>query len=265
MASDLIWKSNNYLINHNNTHSTAASRHSQNSQQEVINGGSQFMVSVSDCSKTIAVDFMDNAKVSMKKKSKASTACEALFEKGVYNEQLRFFVDLFIKAMKDSWDDISNCVILPFMIECFTKIKVVANNVSQIYRGHPAYRGEDPWHDWVNVSWKLLNRRLRNVPAQIIFFVDVNYQQCPYAETINEFRGEGTYAAIHSMKDKPNAVRSSQLLTHGIHETLDFKDVFHFQKVDSFANPAFVVNNIGCPNHSLFVIRPMSEWAKEFL
>jgi hypothetical protein len=134
---------------------------------------------------------------------------------------------------------------------------VVAYNVSQIYRGHPAYRGKDPWHDWVNISWKLLNGRLRKVPAQIFF--NVNYQQCPYAETINGFRGEGTYAVIHLMKDKPDAVGSSQLLTHGIHETLDFKNVFHFQKVDSFVNPAFVVDNIGCPNHSLFVITPMSE------
>jgi hypothetical protein len=125
-------------------------------------------------------------------------------------------VDLFIEAMKDSWDDISDCDILPFKIQCFTEIKVVANNVSQIYRGHPAYRGEDPWHDWVNVSWKLLNGRLRKVPAEIIFFVDVNYQQCPHAETLNGFSGEGTYAVIHSMKDEPDAVGSSQLLTRGI-------------------------------------------------
>jgi hypothetical protein len=68
------------------------------------------------------------------------------------------------------------------------------------------------------------------------------------------------------MRDEPNAVGSSQLLTHGIQETLDFQNVFHFQKVDSFVNPAFVVNNIGCLNHSLFVITPMShQWAKEFL
>jgi hypothetical protein len=39
---------------------------------------------------------MDNAKVSMKKKLKASMACEALFKKAVYDEQLRFLVDLFI-------------------------------------------------------------------------------------------------------------------------------------------------------------------------
>ena len=48
------------------------------------------------------------------------------------------------------------------------------------------------------------------------FFVNVNYQQCPYAETITGFRGEGTYAVIHSMKDEPDAVGSSQLLTRGI-------------------------------------------------
>jgi hypothetical protein len=41
-------------------------------------------------------------------------------------------------------------------------------------------------------------------------------------------------------------VGSSQLLTCGINETLDFKNVFHFQKVGSFVNPAFVIDNIGC-------------------
>jgi hypothetical protein len=88
----------------------------------------------------------------------------------------------------------------------FHQDKVVAYNVSQIYCGHLAYRGKDPRHDWVNISWKLLNGRLRKVPAKIIFFVDVNYQHCPYAETLNGFRGEGTCAVIHSMKDEPDAV-----------------------------------------------------------
>jgi hypothetical protein len=107
-------------------------------QQEVINGGSQFAVSLSDHGKTIAVDCMYNAIVSMKKKSKASMACEALFKKHVYNDQLHFLVDLLVKATKNFFHDISDCVILPFNIQCFTKTKVVTNNVSQIYRGHPA-------------------------------------------------------------------------------------------------------------------------------
>jgi hypothetical protein len=52
--------------------------------------------------------------------------------------------------------------------------------------------------------------------------------------------GKGTYAVIQSMVEEPSPHGSSQLLTvsKGLHE----KDVFHFQRVDSFVNPIFVVD-----------------------
>jgi hypothetical protein len=63
---------------------------------------------------------------------------------------------------------------------------------------------------------EVTKRKTEKSPGLDYFFVNVNYQQCPYAETINGFRGEGTYALIHSMKDEPDSVGSPQLLTHGI-------------------------------------------------
>jgi hypothetical protein len=267
MASDLIWKSKNYLITNDNIQSQTASRSSRN--LEVVNGGSQFVVKVTQRGKRCAVEWMENAKAKTKKKSKTSLACEALFNNHVYDEQMHFLADLFVRAMKDSSDDISNFVVPTFDIPCFTEIKVVDGTVSQIYHGHPTYRGEDSWHDWVNVSWKCLDGRMRKVPAEIIFFIDVNEQLFPYAGSISGYRGEGTYTVIHSMKEEPNTFGSSQLLSQGICETEDegecTKNVFHFQWVNSFVNPAFVIDNIGCPNNSLFVLTPRSEWAKEFL
>ena len=85
------------------------------------------------------MEWMENAKRKTKKKSKTSLACQSLFENHVYDEQLHFLADLFVKAMKDSSDDISNFVVPPFDIPCFTEIKVVDGTFSQIYRGHPAY------------------------------------------------------------------------------------------------------------------------------
>jgi hypothetical protein len=263
MATDLIWKSKNYLItNDTNTPSQTA---------KLLNGGSQFVVKVANGGRRFEVEFMENAKSKTKTKSKSCLACEARFQNHDYDEQIHFLADLFIGAMKDSWEeDPSYFFVAPFEIPCFTEIKVVDDNgVSQIYRGHPAYRGEDPWHDWVNVKWRGLDRRMKTVPAEIIFFVDVNEQLFPYARSISGYRGEGTYAVIHSMKEEPKTFGSCQLLSRGIRETEGEgqlkKNVFHFQHVDSFVNPAFVVDNIGCRNDSLFVLLPRSEWAKEFL
>jgi hypothetical protein len=145
---------------------------------------------------------------------------------------------------------------------CFTEIKVVQDHRgAQIYRGHPAYRGEDPWHDWVNVSWKYVDGTMTKVPAEIQFFVDVKEEIFPYAGNLPGYRGEGTYALIQSMVEEPKPHSHSQLLSRGVRE----KDIFHFQRVDSFVDPAFVVDNIGCLHQTLLVLTPRSEWAKLFL
>jgi hypothetical protein len=105
-----------------------------------------------------------------------------------------------------------------FDIPCFTEIKLVHNKVAQIYRGHPAYRGEDDWHDWTNVKWKGLDGRMSEVPAEIHFFVDVNENVFPYARDIKGYRGLGTYAVIQSMKEDPNPYGNSQLLRRRVCE-----------------------------------------------
>jgi hypothetical protein len=110
---------------------------------------------------------------------------------------------------------------------------------------------------------------MRKVPSKITFFVDVNEELFPYAESISGYRGEGTYAIIHSMEEEPDTLGSSQLLRRGICKTVGEgerkKNVFHFQRVDSFVSPAFVVDNVGCPRKSLFVLTPRSNWANKFL
>jgi hypothetical protein len=180
---------------------------------------------------------------------------------------MKFLAGIFYEAMRehmrrDIGDEGSTA--LMFDIPCFTEIKLVHNKAAQIYRGHPAYRGEDPWHDWVNVKWKGLDGRMSKVPAKIQFFVDVNENAFPYARHIKGYRGPETYAVIQLMKEEPNPHANSHLLRRGVHE-MDASNknrVFHFEHVDSFVNPTFVVDNIGCPRHTLLVLTPLLEWAK---
>ena len=123
------------------------------------------------------------------------------------------------------------------------------------------------WHNWVNVKWKGLDGRMSKVPAEIQFFVDVNDNVFPYARYIKGYRGPGTYAVIQLMKEDPKPHGNSQLLRRGVCE-LDASNknrVFHFECVDSFVNPTFVVDNIGCPRHTLLVLTPRLEWANLFL
>jgi hypothetical protein len=65
---------------------------------------------------------------------------------------------------------------------------------------------------------------------------------------------------------EPNPHGTSLLLSKGARE-LDahLNHVFQFEWVDSFVDPAFVVDNIGCPCQTLLVLTPRSEWAKLFL
>jgi hypothetical protein len=139
---------------------------------------------------------------------------------------------------------------LSFGIPCFAEIKLVHNKVAQqIYRGHPTYCGEDPWHNWVNVEWKGLDGRMSEVPAEIQFFINMNENVFPYTRYIKGYRGPGTYAVIQLMKEDTNFHGNSQLLRRGVHKTdaSNKNRVFHFERVNSFVvNPTFVVDNMGC-------------------
>jgi hypothetical protein len=87
--------------------------------------------------------------------------------------------------------------VITFDIPCSTEIKVIDGAVSQIYRGHPHHPciPEDSWHDWVRVSWKCLDGRMRKSTAEISSFVDVNEQLFPNDGSISGYRGKDTYTA----------------------------------------------------------------------
>jgi hypothetical protein len=224
-------------------------------------GGSHFLIKVTQSGKVCAHEWFDKGRRKTSKESKTVAACSRIFDSKVYDQQMRFVADVFIKAVGDD-NTVPN-----FDIHCFTEIKVIEDGQSHIYRGHPSYRGEDPWHDWVYVKWKDLDQKFVEVPAEIQFFVKVSEDIFPNLAYIDGYRGDRTYAVIHSMLKEPTPVGDSLLLLSGTREKdKDNKDdVFQLQKVDTFVGPAFVVDNIGCPRNSLFVVRPRSEWPNLFL
>jgi hypothetical protein len=231
--------------------------------------GCHLFIKVTQSGKCFAHEWFDKGKGKICKKSKTTTACSRIFDSHLYDRQMRFVADVLMEVMEDNSTSLSesDLVVPDFVIQCFTEIKVVdRNGISNIYRGHPSYRGEDPWHDWVYVKWRGLNGKFTKVPGEIQFFVKVSDDDFPNAATIAGYRGEGTYAIIQSMLEEPTPFGDSKLLFSGTREKDDEDNhVFHFQKVDTFVRPVFVVDNIGCPRQSLFVVRPRSEWSGLFI
>jgi hypothetical protein len=90
---------------------------------------------------------------------------------------------------------------------------------------------------------------LTKVPAEIQLFVDVNKELFPYAGNLPGYKGEGTYTQIQSMLEEPVPHGPSKLvLSWGIRE----QDIYHFQWVDTFLDPAFVIER----QHQLSMLIP---------
>jgi hypothetical protein len=268
MAKDLIANSPEYghPVMHRSVTSTPLVTTTSPSQK-VPPGGSRFLIKVSQNGGSCVPEWIDHGKRKSKKMSKTGTACTLLFDNHVYDHQIRFVANTFYKAAEEG-SPTADSVVPKFDIRCFTEIKVVEKGVSTIYRGHPSFRGEDPWHDWVNIEWIGPNRNTTKVPAEIQFFVHVTEEIFPSAPYLHGYRGEGTYAVIHSMKEKPIPHGNSRLLDRGVREKEKNTDcdVFHLQRIDSsFVGPALVVDNIVCPQKSLLVLIPCSKWYDCFI
>jgi hypothetical protein len=158
----------------------------------------------------------------------------------------------------------------PLCVDCFTDHKTtIAADVdrNQIYRAHPAYRGCQPWNDWVYVQYlihcKDAQGRVTNVfedhLSKILIFVDFTKSLLPNMTDIVGYVSPGTYALVQTLEEQPVPVRNSVLLS-----TCILSNDYYLVPTSSFRKPAFVVDNVGCENRSLFVVPPMDEWAELF-
>ena len=137
----------------------------------------------------------------------------------------------------------------------------------QIFRAHPAYRGLLPWNDWVYVQYCISTRRGRHVTnnferhlSKILLFIDFSQSILPNMMDIQGYVNPGTYALVQSLQEPPIPVRDSVMLS-----TCTLSDNYYLVPTSSFTEPAFVVDNVGCTNGSLFVVPPMDKWAQIFL
>jgi hypothetical protein len=156
----------------------------------------------------------------------------------------------------------------PLFVHCFTDHKTFnTDGQPQIYHAHPAYHQRLPWNDWVHVEYCIHTdgcRCSRNVfekhLSKIILFVDFSKQLLPNMTDIEGYVSPGLYALVQTLEEQPVPIRNSVLLS-----SCTLLNEFYLVPTSSFSKPAFVVNNVGCANSSLFVVPPMDEWAQLFL
>jgi hypothetical protein len=104
-------------------------------------------------------------------------------------------------------------------------------------------------------------KTFRITSPKIILFIDFTLNVLPNMSDIEGYVDGGMYAIVQGLvEEKPKDVKESVLLT-----TCTLSTKFYLVPTSSFVRPAFVVDNVGCPNKSLFVVPPMSSWADEFL
>ena len=170
-----------------------------------------------------------------------------------------------------------------------------------IFRAHPNYRHEGPWHDWVYYQYTQMGVQGKlEIPAQIWCFVDLRSpimvsgpdgEECNLRNHLEGWMGDdGVYAVCTSMYAQPVTLVVSNA-THcesskwqhtgkGDKEKEDERThsvILECGKRDkelmllptaSFSRPAMVIDNAGHSsdhNKSLIVVKPRSFWPSEFV
>jgi hypothetical protein len=77
---------------------------------------------------------------------------------------------------------------------------------------------------------------------------------------IEGYGSPGTYALVQMLEKQPAPLVKLVLLS-----TCTLSDKFYLVPTSSFRKAAFVVDNVGCKNSSLFVVPPMEDWAGFFM
>jgi hypothetical protein len=130
-----------------------------------------------------------------------------------------------------------------------------------IYHAHPDCHGKT-WYDWVNISFLYADspeEPISILPGQILMFVDLRRHKIPFMDNLDGYNGPGTYAVVRCLDGEPKALKNSVLiLSTRRHWDLTLVSTEHFYE------PICVVDNIGCPNKSVLVVRPRRDWANEF-
>jgi hypothetical protein len=101
---------------------------------------------------------------------------------------------------------------------------------------------------------------VKNHLSKIILFLDFTKVVLPNMTNIEGYNSPKLYAVVQTLTEQPTPCRDSVLLS-----TCTLSKEYYLVPTSSFHKPAFVVDNVGCANGSMFVVPPMDEWADSFL
>ena len=141
-----------------------------------------------------------------------------------------------------------------------------------IFHGHPNYRGQGPWKDWVVVDWGDHGRS----PCHINCFVKIDH--IPASRNGLEYGGirlrNAVYAVVESSTlhaDEAELGKSDLLvpLSKQI-KGLDANDEvtgreFFLADTEAFVKPCAVVPDIGGPPNQYFMVKSRDDWHNEFI
>lgn len=140
-------------------------------------------------------------------------------------------------------------------ITCFT----THQRNGYIFRAHPDCHGKT-WYNWVNISFLYdgVSDPI-SIPGQILMFVDFCKHGIPFMDNVEGYVGPGTYAIVRCLDTEPTPLKDSVLLLTGHRH-----DNLTLVSTESFQGPICIVDNIGCPKKSVFILHPRTDWAEEF-
>lgn len=144
----------------------------------------------------------------------------------------------------------------------------------QIFRGHPLYRGDNPWRDWVLVQWGDGEPE----PAQIWCFIDLNNIVEPEGESEKLVFGNcdlthGVFAVIEAAEyrarqngDPRSHFFRPMVKEMGAHGTGGVRSrKFYLIDTEAIADPCFVIPDVGSQNgKSYFQVKNREEWVHVF-
>ena len=147
----------------------------------------------------------------------------------------------------------------------------------QIFRGHPNYRKEGPWRDWVTVDW---GEDYGVQPALIWCFVVLdglpksNKKKEKHKDRLNHGEcqlEDGVFAVIESasfLKQPQNAkasmlFRRLKLEMKNVHG--EWKRKFYLVDTEAITEPLCVIPDFGCPGGCTFLsVKSRDKWADAF-
>ena len=141
-----------------------------------------------------------------------------------------------------------------------------------IFHGHPNYRGQGPWKDWVMVDWGDYGKS----PCHINCFVKLD--TLPATRNGFEYGGvrlrNAVYAVVESsdLEADHSELTKSDLLVpllkqvKGLDEDGDVTGrEFFLADTEAFVQPCAIVPDIGGPSNRYFMVKSRDTWHKEFI